>query len=81
MTTVNTLTYSYDGVGNVLTVDDAFSSYAFDYDNLYRLIESDNAEVVRPPVRAGNLDERVGQTRGGEVVWNKRTQGHLYVDL
>ena len=49
MSTVNTLSYTYDSVGNLLTAEDDFSSYAFAYDNLYRLLQSDNAGTPDVP--------------------------------
>jgi YD repeat-containing protein len=49
MTTVNTLSFTYDAAGNMLTADDSSSSYAFDYDNLYRLVQSDNAGTAGVP--------------------------------
>ena len=41
--------YEYDAVGNLLTADDDFSSYEFEYDNLYRRLQSDNAGTPGVP--------------------------------
>ena len=41
-TTVNSLTYTYDAVGNMVTAGDDNSFYMFDYDNLNRMIPCDN---------------------------------------
>jgi RHS repeat-associated protein len=48
-TAVNTIQYTYDSIGNLLSAGDAFSHYTFTYDALTRQTSSDNAGTPGAP--------------------------------
>jgi len=47
---VNTLAFTYDEVGNLLTAADVYSRYAYTYDDLDRVLSSDNLGAPDAPL-------------------------------
>ena len=45
----NTLSYSYDDIGNLLSAGDDYSQYTYTYDGLHRLTSNDNAGTENLP--------------------------------